>query len=72
MPGFGLNWDTPLPEEQKKIWVSYIKELVENGEFKYKRCIRPIGKVKVFWLVAFFDGSDQAYAAEVLHTPHEG
>ena len=61
----GLSWDNPLPEVQRKIWISYIKELVLAGQFDYKRCARPAGVVTQFWLVVFFDGSDEAYAVVV-------
>ena len=60
-----LNWDRPLSGKNKAIWLSHIKELVTIGQFKFSRCVRPPGQVTSYWLVIFFDGSDQAYAATV-------
>ena len=62
---FGLSWDTPLPDKLNAVWLGYIRELVEAGEFEFRRCVRPVGVVKQFWLVVFFDGSDQAFAAVI-------
>ena len=31
----------------------------------FQRCVRPEGDVKQFWIVVFFDGSDDAYAAVI-------
>ena len=28
----------------------------------YQRCVKPVGDIITFWIVAFFDGSDNAYA----------
>ena len=60
-----LNWDKPLSGPSKDIWISHIKELVSIGQFSYKRCVRPTGNVAAFWLIVFFDGSEQAYATAV-------
>ena len=62
---YELGWDTPLPGELNEVWIGYIRELVEAEEFEFQRCVRPEGKVKDFWLVVFFDGSDQAFAGVV-------
>ena len=62
---YGLGWDTPLPDKLRKLWVGYCVELVEAGQLEFRRCVRPDGVVKEFWLVVFFDGSDEAYAASV-------
>ena len=62
----GLEWDSPLPDKLRSMWVVHMKELVLAGEVKFSRCVRPEGKVEQFWLVVFFDGSDQAFAAAVF------
>ena len=60
-----LDWDTILPSELKNTWIDYMEELVQAGQLEFKRCVRPEGDVEEFWLVIFFDGSDNAYAAAV-------
>ena len=42
-----------------------MEELVRAGQLVFQRCIRPEGEVSDFALVAFFDGSDQAFAGVV-------
>ena len=61
----GLDWDTILPDKLRDMWVNYMQELVEAGQLVFGRCVRPEGEVLEFVLVAYFDGSDQAYAAVV-------
>ena len=60
-----LDWDTILPDKLRDTWIFFMKELVETGQLVYRRCVRPVGVVRQFWLVVFFDGSDNAYAAVV-------
>ena len=60
-----LDWDTILPEKLRTTWVAYMEELVGAGELEFERCVRPEGDIKEFWLVVFFDGSDNAYAGAV-------
>ena len=60
-----LDWDTVLPVKLRSIWLPILTELVMTGELVYHRCVRPHGEIKEFWLVAFFDGSDVAYAAVI-------
>ena len=62
----GLEWDSPLPDKLRIMWVVHMKELVLAGEVKFSRCVKPEGKVEQFWLVVFFDGSDQAFAGAVF------
>ena len=61
----GLDWDSPLPNELNDKWSLFIKELVTVGGLKFRRCIRPEGEIESFWLVIFWDGSDQAYAVVI-------
>ena len=60
-----LDWDTLLPEGLRDIWVAYMEELVQAGQLVFRRCVKPEGEIEEFWLVVFFDGSDQAYAGVV-------
>ena len=60
--------------KMRETWVGYLEELVKTGGVEFHRCVRPEGKVKQFWIIVFFDGSDVAYAA-VLYCRwemHEG
>ena len=54
-----------MPDKLRDMWVNYMQELVEAGQLVFGRCVRPEGEVLEFVLVAYFDGSDQAYAAVV-------
>ena len=49
----GMSWDCPLPDPVRQIWVDYIVELVSTGQLKFNRCVRPVGKVKLFILIVF-------------------
>jgi hypothetical protein len=60
-----LEWDTVLTGKLVDTWTRYIVELVQTGMIEFRRCVRPEGEVKEFTLVAFFDGSDQAFAGVV-------
>ena len=61
----GLDWDTVLPDKLRDMWVNYMEELVDAGQLEFRRCVRPEGEILEFILVAYFDGSDQAYAAVI-------
>ena len=61
----GMSLDCPLPDPVRQICVDYIVELVSTGQLKFNRCVRPVGKVKLFILIVFWDGSDNAYAAVI-------
>jgi len=65
MDEYALEWDTILPDNLRKVWISILEELVLARNITYQRCVRPDGEVKQFWIVAFFDGSDVAYARVV-------
>ena len=60
-----LDWDTPLPEKLRKIWEKYVVELVTAGKMEFSRCVKPEEPIEDFWLIIFWDGSDQAFAAAV-------
>ena len=61
----GLGWDNILPSDQRETWITYLRELVEARQLVFERCVRPEGNVKQFWIVVFFDGSDDAYATVI-------
>ena len=61
-----LDWDTILPVKLRTSWIGYMEELVLAGQLEFGRCVRPEGVVTEFWIVVFFDGSDNAYAAVVF------
>ena len=65
MDEYALEWDSVLPDDLRKVWISILEELVQASDLTYQRCVRPDGEMKQFWIVAFFDGSDVAYAAVV-------
>ena len=58
-----MNWDDPIPEENKRDWIMFFKELHEMGNVKFKRCMKPCDAVGDLILIIFSDGSSQAFGA---------
>ena len=73
---YDLKWDQALPEELKQQWVMIIPDLV-GVKIEFDRCIMPYEAYGSPVLAAFWDGSDQAFAAviyaiwQVIDTPME-
>ncbi|XP_068712869.1 uncharacterized protein [Montipora foliosa] len=57
------NWDCPIPEENKRDWIMFFKELHEMDNVKFKRCMKPRDTVRDPILIIFSDGSSQAFGA---------
>ena len=58
-----LGWDDDIPIEEKKKWAVIFRIFREVSNVKFRRSTRPKSAVGQPELVAFFDGSDNAYAA---------
>ena len=58
-----MNWDDPFPEENKRDWIMFFKELHEMDNVKFKRCMKPCDAVGDPILIIFSDGSSQAFGA---------
>ena len=61
---YNLSWDDGLPKELHKQWVEVLQMLV-GVELEFDRSIMPITAVGRAILAAFWDGSDEAFAAVI-------
>ena len=56
-----LNWDDPIPEEERDWWINMITDMIEAEPLTFPRSIwtpEAIGRPE---LICYFDGSDLAY-----------
>ena len=63
MWGIKLDWDDSMPENMRKDWIEFFKELFEVADITFQRCIKPEGvdsQTKPT-LIVFSDGSEQAF-----------
>ena len=60
-----LDWDEPLPLDLQELFVDLIIMLVEAGEVKFDRCVRPTKTVGRSSLLVFWDGSNEAFATAI-------
>ena len=58
-----LDWDDPIPEENRREWVIFFNDLPEMEKVTVKRCMKPNNAVGDPVLVIFSDGSNNAYGA---------
>ena len=58
-----LDWDDPIPEENKKDWMIFFTELIEMNDVKFKRIVKPYNAIGDPLLIIFSDGSSQAFGA---------
>lgn len=58
-----IDWDDPIPEENRRDWRMFFKELVEMDNVRFKRCMKPRDAVGDPILIIFSDGSSQAFGA---------
>ena len=58
-----LDWDDDIPIEEKKKWAEIFRIFREVADVKFQRSTRPKSAVGHPEIVAYFDGSDNAYAA---------
>ena len=61
----GLRWDDSIPPKFQAKWRSLVEELVGLEGLKFCRSVRPADAVGPPWLVAAWDGADQAYLGKV-------
>ena len=59
--GCNLKWDDPLPKLNQEKWFDFIKAGLDMEGIRLSRSL-VAEDAKEFWLVAFFDGSMEAYA----------
>ena len=62
-----LVWDDPVPLKTQYEWFDIFKLLESLGEVKFPRSTRPANVTGKHDIIAYFDGSDNAYAAVVYY-----
>ena len=58
-----LDWDDPIPEENRQQWLIFFNELPEMNHVRFKRCMKPSDAVGDPSLVIFSDASNDAYGS---------
>ena len=58
-----LDWDDPIPEENRREWVIFFNDLPEMKKITVKPCMKPSNAVGDPALVIFSDGSNNAFGA---------
>ena len=64
-PEANLDWDDPLPDKLRSVWISLLTMLIQMGEIIIRRSVRPSGVEEVPELIGFGDGSISAYACAI-------
>ena len=36
-----LDWDDPIPEENRENWITFFKDLQDMGQIRFMRCMKP-------------------------------
>lgn len=58
-----LDWDDPIPEDDKQQWSAFFNELPEMNQVKFERCLKPSDAVCNPILIIFCDASEDAYGS---------
>ena len=58
-----LEWDVPIPEEDKENWITFFKDLQDMNQIRFLRCMKPSDATGEPVLIIFSDASQEAYAA---------
>ena len=58
-----LDWDDPIPEDDKQQWSAFFNELPEMDQVKFERCLKPSDAVCNPILIIFCDASEDAYGS---------
>ena len=58
-----LDWDDPIPEENRENWVTFFKDLQDMDQIRFMRCMKPSDAIGEPILIVFSDASQDAYAA---------
>ena len=64
-PEANLDWDDPLPDKLRGVWINLLSMLIQMGEIIVHRSVRPSGVEEVPELIGFGDGSLSAYACAI-------
>ncbi|XP_066016122.1 uncharacterized protein [Pocillopora verrucosa] len=63
-----LDWDDPIPEDNKQQWSAFFNELPEMNQVKFERCLKPSDAVCNPILIIFCDASEDAYGSCAIPT----
>lgn len=58
-----LDWDDPIPEDNKQQWSAFFNELPEMNQVKFERCLKPSDAICNPVLIIFCDASEGAYGS---------
>ena len=58
-----LDWDDPIPEENRENWITFFKDLQDMNQVRFMRCMKPSDAIGEPALIVFSDASQEAYAA---------
>ena len=58
-----LDWDDPIPEENRENYIAFFKDLQDMGQIRFMRCMKPSDAIGEPILIVFSDASQDAYAA---------
>ena len=58
-----LDWDDPIPEDNKQQWSAFFNELPEMNQVRFERCLKPSDAICNPVLIIFCDASEDAYGS---------
>ncbi|KAL9971987.1 hypothetical protein ACROYT_G018218 [Oculina patagonica] len=50
-----LDWDDPIPEENRENWITFFKDLQDMGQIRFMRCMKPLDAIEKPILIVFSD-----------------
>ena len=56
-----LDWDEPIPDEFRKEWIDFFRQLFQMENITFQRCIKPEEAIGDPILVLFSDGSENIF-----------
>ena len=56
-----LDWDEPIPDELRKEWIDFFRQLFQMEDITFQRCIKPEEAIGDLILVLFSDGSENIF-----------
>ena len=63
LPNGAADWDAPVPDECRNIWLTFFNDMFQLERCRFPRCTRPLEATGDPVLVIFSDASSQAYGA---------
>lgn len=63
-----LDWDDPIPEENKENWITFFKDLQDMNQVRFMRCMKPSDAIGELVLIVFSDASQDAQCCMRIRT----